>query len=68
MLFGNWVEANNLTLTEVAESLGVATSTVHRYANGRFPTLPMIKKITDFTNGDVSVVDLYQAAINKESA
>ena len=65
MLFGNWIDANRLTLTEVAETLGVATSTVHRYANGRFPELPMIKKITDLTNGEVTVVDLYQAAIAK---
>lgn len=41
----------NLTQEEVAEQLGVATSTLSKWENGKsFPDVPEIKKIEKFYN------------------
>ena len=56
-----WREANNLSMEEVAERLGVSgRMTIYRYERGRVPEPDTLQKIIEITEGAVTADDWFE--------
>lgn len=58
MRLRDWCKARGVTLTEVMVRSGVAYSTVIHGANGKIRRYAVAQRISDVTDGEVSVADL----------
>lgn len=59
MKLSEWRIKKKLTLEAVALLIGVKTSSVHYYENGRIPKPAIIAKIEEVTNRKVRIKDFY---------
>lgn len=60
MRLADWIKKNQLSQDDLGKSIEVKQPSVSRWVNGVMrPSLSRIKKISIFTNGEVSFEDFY---------
>lgn len=62
MKLKEWLTKEDMTMSKFGEIMKCSRATVSRWCNGdRTPSLKTAKEISEVTNGEVGVEDLYEA-------
>ena len=66
MLLREWIQAENINISHLAEKLGKSRSTIYDYINGEFsPKGQVACKIVEISNGKVSFEEIYEPFLRK---